>query len=519
MNKKIILAIIIVIILAVIIYQFALKKEESTFTLTEVVRGNVSQEVSETGQVNKGEEINLSFRNSGRIAKIYVEVGKNVKEWEILARLETDELQIKLQEAKSVLAIAKKNLDILFAGASSEEIKIAQTKVDNNQIALDTAKQDLKDTYEDALNTLDDSYLKAYNAQNKVNSIQRTYFTENDQEGVKVKENKAKIETAVSLAKTYLDTAKADSKNENIDTALLELKESLNDIYEALEIIREVCEEPNYRNIVSSTDKTSLDTQKTNVNTALTDLVDSQQSIVSENLSINSAEGKLQTAKDELALLTAFPRQVDIDLYQAKIDQAQAQVNLLENQIQEAYLRSPVKGQIIEIKKRVGEIVQPSSQDVSIILLPAAPFEIEVDIYEEDVVKMDIGNLVDIFLVAFPNQDFKGKIISINPAEKLIEGVVYYEATIGSTSDSENWIPDKVKPGMTADLVIRTALRENVLVIPEDAIQKKDGKKIVEVFKNGDIKDREIEIGLQGSNYLVEITSGLEEGEEVILRQ
>ncbi|PJA82939.1 MAG: hypothetical protein CO146_02130, partial [Candidatus Nealsonbacteria bacterium CG_4_9_14_3_um_filter_37_29] len=138
---------------------------------------------------------------------------------------------------------------------------------------------------------------------------------------------------------------------------------------------------------------------------------------------------------------------------------------------------------------------------------------IEADIYEEDIVKINIDNPVDISLVALPEKIFKGKVISIDPAQKLIEGVVYYETTINFDE-----IPDGIKPGMTADLVIKTASRENTLIIPEEAIQKKDDKTIVEVFKEGNIEDREIEVGLFGSNDMVQVLSGLEEGEKLILR-
>jgi len=70
---------------------------------------------------------------------------------------------------------------------------------------------------------------------------------------------------------------------------------------------------------------------------------------------------------------------------------------------------------------------------------------------------------------------------------------------------------------MTADLVIKTALKENVLTVPEDAIQKKDDKTIVGVLEEGKVKEKEVEVGLRGNNDLIEIISGLEEGEKVIL--
>ncbi len=534
MNKKIILVVIIVILLIVGIYSL-LKKEAPTFTLAEVIRGDISQEVSETGQVKKGEETNLNFKNAGRVEKIYVEVGDKVESGEKLAELETTQLQIQLQEAKAALSLVQAQLDKLLAGASAEEIKIAQTAVTNAQTSLAAYKQTLKDTrasaeedlnaaYEDALNTLDDSYLKSYNAFNVVSLIQRTYFISSDQESIRVKENKDKIEEAVAQVKSCLDIAKSADDEEDIDTVLSGTEDAFEEIYNALRFIREVCEQPTYRNVVSSTNKTSLDTQKSYINTALTNIINSQQTISSTKLTntsaintaqanVSTAEGSLEADQDELALLLAPPRQEDVNLYQAQVNQAQAQVQLLEDQIQEATLKSPIEGQITKINKKVGELVQPVLQDVAITLLPTAPFEIETDIYEEDVVKINIGNQVDISLVAFPEQVFEGKVISIKPAEKLIEGIVYYEVIIAFEQ-----LPEGVKPGMTADLIIKTASRENVLIVSEDALQKRDGKQIVEVFKDGDIEEKEVVIGLEGSNDMVEVISGLEEGEKVILR-
>ena len=91
--------------------------------------------------------------------------------------------------------------------------------------------------------------------------------------------------------------------------------------------------------------------------------------------------------------------------------------------------------------------------------------------------------------------------------------MVYYEVTI----DFNN-IPEGLKSGMTADLVIKTATRENVLFVPKDAISEKDGKSFVKILKNKkDFEEREIKTGLEGSDGNVEIISGLSEGAKVII--
>jgi len=256
-----------------------------------------------------------------------------------------------------------------------------------------------------------------------------------------------------------------------------------------------------------------LDTHRTNINTALTNIANYQQAIAAAKLAVGSASGNLQVAEDNLAITSAPPRQEDVALYQAQVNQAKAQVNLYQTQISQMIIISPTDGQISEISKKAGELVQPGLQDIVMIVIPSDPYKIEVDVYEEDILEVNIDNPVDISLIALAEKTFKGRVVSINPAEKLVDGVVYYEVTINFDE-----MPETIKPGMTADVIIKTAERENVLTVEWDAVQTKDGKKIVEIFNDNNIKERQIETGLRGSDDMVEVIFGLEEGEKVILR-
>ena len=509
MNKKLITIAVIIFAVIVLIKVFS-GPEKPSFNIVKVYQGTVCQEVSETGQVKKGDKINLSFKSTGEIKSIYTEVGQEVNIGQVLAKLETSKLEIELKEAKSALIIAQAELDKLLVGSSNQEIKVAQTKVDNEEIDLEIAEQNLDDAYQDSLNVLEDSFLKTYNAQNSVDTVQRSYFTGNNQEGIVVREEEEKIRTAVFQIKSSLDTTRETGLDEDIEKALSQVKDELADISDSLKVIREICETVAYRDLVSSANKTSLNTERDNINDVLTDVVNAQQTIIAKKLAVITAQGELQKAKDDLSLLTAPARQEDITLYEAQLDQAQAQVDILENQIEDVNLRSPVRGQIAKTEKRVGEMAQ--SQDTVITLLPADPFNIEVDIYEEDIVKINVGNPVDISLIAFPDDIFPGRVVSIDPAEKLIEGVVYYKVVIVFEET-----PERVKSGMTADLIIKVNSKENVLVIPEDAIEKKNDQQIVKIFENGVVEEKEIKTGLLGSDDMIEVISGLEEGEQVIV--
>jgi len=530
-SKKIIIIIIVIAVLGFIIYNFFVKDGESEYILEKVSYGTVIKEVSETGAVKISEEVNLGFKNSGRIDEIYVKKGDNVESGQKLAKLDTSQLYIELTEAQAVLEVAQADYNKLLAGSSVEEIKVAEAEVLNTQVTLQNAKQSLEDVkadaeedldqaYEDALDVLDDAYLKIYNAYNVVDDIRRTYFSSSDQTSLIVKENKDKIKNALNSAKAYIDEAKADSLHKDIDTALSETKDALSDTKQALEAVRDATEAIAYRDTVSDSDKTSLDNQKTYINTVYTNLVAAQQNISLTKItnetnintaeaSVSTAEAKLQKAQDELDLKKAGPTQENINLYSAKIKQAQAKVSLLYNTINESVLKSPIQGQITKINKREGETVQTTDSVIS--FLPEGPFQVEVDIYEEDIVNIKIDNFVRINLPAFPDEVLEGRVISIDPAEKLIDGVVYYEVNIIFSTEKEN-----IKPGMTADIIIETDKKENVLIVSKAVLKKIDGENIVRVFKKGDVEERKIEIGLEGGEY-IEVISGLEEGEQVII--
>lgn len=534
--KKIIIPIIVIAVLGFVSYKVFFKKEAADFTFTEVKRGTITQEVSETGQVQKGEKINLSFKNAGLIQKIYVKSGDKVKAGDFLAKLDTNNLQIQLSETRSALDVAQARLNKLMAGAGKEEIQSASTTVANAEIALASASVSLGDVknqaentlngyYENAINTLEDAYLKAYNAKNAVEYTYRTYFYRQDQQSSVVSQDKDKINIAVTSMKSRIDIVNASTSQANIDTALAEAKTSLNTISLALKEIRDVCEEPIYSGIVSATDKTSLDTHRGYVNTAISSVLTLQQTITSTKLTnttnintytakVSAAQGALDAAEDAFAVLTAPPRKEDVDLYTAQLNQAKNQVQFLESQIADSILKSPTKGTITDVLKREGEIVQPSAIDSAMSMIPDSIYQIKVDVYEEDVVKMNTGNEVEISLVAFPDKKFSGKLIEINTAEKLKDGVIYYEVTIDFTEE----IPDTVKTGMTADLIIKTATKENVLTLSNDAINKKNGGVVVEILSGKEIVEKSIEIGLKGSDGTTEIISGVLDGEKVIVR-
>ena len=533
MQKKIISIISIIILLGVVIigFWFYKKNGHSPFIFAKVSKGTVFQRVSETGEVEVPKEKKLGFKVSGKIAKIFVKEGEKVRKGQKLAELENKDLFLQLEEAKAVLDLKQANYEKLITGAKKEEIKVKESSVLEAQTEFEKAQQNLKDVlaenqqkldsvYKKALCILDEAHLAIYNSYNTIVELQNEYFPPSNGYSMQVIEEKDKIKNNLRRSGKLIEKAKNSENYQDIDKALTQLKEYLQDTNLSLTTVRDIVNNNIYRDMVSDTYKSSLDERKTSVVSAFRKVVDVIQEISktkTENESkennakaeVSRTKARLEKAKDELSLIKSKARKEDIDSALAEIRKAKANISLIESKIEDTIIKSEEEGVISEVLKEEGEIVSPGEKVFTFI--PIAPYQIKVDIYEEDIVKVKPGQEVEISLTAFPDSPLKGRVSSISPAEKIIDGVVYYEVTIEFVEKREG-----IKPGMTADIVINTAKKENVLVVPKEAVEEIDSKKIVQVKKGDKVLKQEIKTGLEGEDFY-EVISGLKEGDEVVI--
>ncbi|MBI2054388.1 MAG: efflux RND transporter periplasmic adaptor subunit [Candidatus Staskawiczbacteria bacterium] len=485
---------VILIVAGYFIFSDIFKNPLEDYVIEKVESGEVLQEVSETGSVKATENISLGFKISGRIQRINVFIGQDVKKGDDLAQLDSRQILAQLQNAKAGLDAAKKEYEKLLQGPTEEDIKTYQN-------AVDSASNDLESSYSDSLNDLRDAYTKIYNSYTTAYSVQNNYFSSSDQPGIKAQNSVKVISDNLNNIKNYLDAAEKTLAKADIDQAISQMLSALDNVYLSLKTIREQSDEGVYYSKVSSTDKSSLDTHRGNINTALSNVKTARQNISADKID-------LQDAKDHLAFKTAPARQEEADIEQARIRQAEANVDLYQSQLNDNFLRSPIDGKITDIDAEPGEVVSPNESVIN--MLSTAPFQIKVNIYEQDIVNVRIGNNVKIDLIAFPKKTFSGKVLSINPAEKIVDNIVYYETTV----DFEEQ-PEGIRSGMTADIAIETNKKENVLRIAKNAVEKINNEEIAEVAKNGRIEKKVIITGLEGNEYY-EVVSGLNEGDRII---
>ncbi len=193
-------------------------------------------------------------------------------------------------------------------------------------------------------------------------------------------------------------------------------------------------------------------------------------------------------------------------------EQSREAVSGLITQIRNGILHAPIDGQVVSMDARVGEVVT-AGKIVARISKPQE-FIIEARVPESDIAKVKVGMKAIVTFDAFSTSEkFAAEATDIDTAATVLQGVVSYVVKF-RLSDADT----RLKEGMTANIDIETAKRENVLIVPFRALFKEDGITYAEVRRGeNNFEKMEVATGLEGDEGVIEIVSGLKDGDEVTI--
>ncbi|MCX2837217.1 efflux RND transporter periplasmic adaptor subunit [Salinimicrobium sp. MT39] len=224
---------------------------------------------------------------------------------------------------------------------------------------------------------------------------------------------------------------------------------------------------------------------------------------------------------------------------------AEASVNEAVENLGRTNIYAPMSGTISSLDAELGERVVGTQQMAGTEILRVADLsdmEVEVDVNENDIVKVSIGDSTIVEVDAYLKQEFKGVVTEISNsanATATADQVTNFKVKVRIVKESydhllegkpENFSP--FRPGMTATVDIITNRRDDVIAVPISAVVVKadtsagsrnnsEEKVLEELFetvyvKEGDeAKVRVVETGIQDDSR-IEIKEGLETGEMVI---
>lgn len=236
-----------------------------------------------------------------------------------------------------------------------------------------------------------------------------------------------------------------------------------------------------------------------------TTLADAQ--VAQSQASVDAAQASLSAAMKAQA-------EASVSQAQAMLKQAQEGLKLAKAQRDQNKYTSSLKGTVLELNARVGNVA--SAQEPLVVIADLSTLRVEAELNEVDAGKVQIGQKVDISSKVLGEAAISGVVAEIAPqavSKVSVQGNTPPSVAVGVNLDN---VPKELKPGFTVSLKILTASKEGVLAIPQEALFQESGKNYVFRVVNQKLEKTEISLGIVNET-LQEITSGLQAGDRVVL--
>ena len=253
-------------------------------------------------------------------------------------------------------------------------------------------------------------------------------------------------------------------------------------------------------------------------------------------------EGKLESQSAFEAKQAEY--KVEVARHKSAMDQvqqAQAALKQAKDDLSKTTIYAPMSGTISALNKEQGEIALGSQfqKDVILVVADLSTMEAQVNVDENDIMSVAIGQPAEIEVDALPNQKLKGVVSEIASSANSSGAGTTEQKTEFEIKITIVDPPKSLRPGMTASAEIVTKTNDNALSVPLQSVavrtvdqltvkgeKRKDAEarykpdkdgfvEIVFCIENGKAVAKQVQTGIQ-SDELIEILGGLKEGDEVV---
>ncbi len=195
--------------------------------------------------------------------------------------------------------------------------------------------------------------------------------------------------------------------------------------------------------------RTARDQSQAQLNSAAADEKAAASLVASRQAAVKSAQAQVEYALQQV-------RQREAALNQAAVD------------LNHTFIRSPVDGVVIERAVDVGQTVAASFQAPKLFTIAQdlRELQVEADVDEADIGRVQVGQPALFTVDAFPGREFRGRVLQIRMAARIVQNVVTYTVLISTKN------PDlRLLPGMTANIRIIVAERPDTVKVPNAALR------------------------------------------------
>jgi len=491
-RKKFFIGIVVVIL--IVLGLFIFKNGKATNDTITISHTDFVNQVSISGKVVASEEVNLGFKNGGRIEHVFSSVntgggvGKIIKAGTLIAALDTKDAEQAVRNAEISLESAR--------------LSLSKLKLANSNENLDA---DLEKAYDDGFTVVSDAFLDLSNI---IIGLEDVLSEGNVSDSIVRNSGEVAISYKNEADKLYYEAKGAFKINRNNFRLLdrssshFEIESIINKTYETTKIFSNAIK--SLKNLV---DYLADDTNNSAGYSSSKNTLAEYTTTTSEHLdNLLSSQANIKNYKDAF-----FDTDLDIEDALLSIKQKENLLQDAKNELSDYYIRAPFDGVVTKIDAKVGEI---ASSNVPLVkMMSSGTFQIESYVPEVNIAQIKFGDEASITLDAYGEDVlFYAKVISIDPAETIRDGVSTYKIKLQFDS-----IDERIKSGMTASVKIITFSKPNVIVIPGGVVFDKDGKNFVQIKIGEELVDKEIVLGITSSLGQVEVVSGLSDGDKVVL--
>jgi RND family efflux transporter MFP subunit len=197
----------------------------------------------------------------------------------------------------------------------------------------------------------------------------------------------------------------------------------------------------------------------------------------------------------------------------ARTEKYEAEVAYTQSQLSYATILAPIKGTVAAVSTIQGETVATGMTAPTFIkIIDLNHLEVLAYVDENDIGKVHVDQEAVFTVAAHPATEFRGNVTAIYPSGTTQDNVVYYLTSI--TVDNRE---GKLRPDMTANVLIFIDRRKDVITVPHKAVKREGTRKFVLVPNNTGLLEKQfVKVGLRDQS-LQEILDGLKEGDVVVL--
>jgi macrolide-specific efflux system membrane fusion protein len=227
------------------------------------------------------------------------------------------------------------------------------------------------------------------------------------------------------------------------------------------------------------------------------------------------ATAQLWSAREQFSLVREKYTVEDLQYAAAQVLQTRAALQIAEANLGYANITAPMGGVVASVSTQQGETVTSGSAAAQaptfVTIIDLTRLQVDAYVDETDIGKVRVGHEATFSVDAFPEKEFSGKVTAIYPKALIQQNVVTYDVVI--TMDNREGL---LRPDMTANTTITVAKRDKVLAIPNPAVRREEGDRVVVVQEGDRLVRRAVKTGWKDKTY-TEVLSGLREGERVVV--